>query len=605
MILSNRLKKWWPSTVRFQLMLGIAFILALLMSMLVLQQVNSQKHFLLKQNHDRAIGLSANLANTASSYLVSYELAGLQKLAISYKNIPDILYSFVTAEDGTVLGHTDEKYIGLKATDSISRRLKPENKTQILLENNSVLDVATPILNQGEIIGWARIGLSQEYIRSNVRDIERRGILYILISLIIGSVFAIIVANRLSKGLQKLLTAATKIREGNRELRVGISNSIEITQLGTAFNQMLDDISSNEKLLEMVLENMPVGVWILDEKGKILSVNSAGKEMWKGIKYVGADEYNMYKAWFTETGKEVQNNEWGASLVLADQRPVFNQEIEIECFDKSRKIILNSAIPLLDPNEKIVGVITINVDITERKLAELERERTMTELLQRNRDLEQFSYIVSHNLRGPVASIMGLSGILQGLQLNAREKDQLISGMGSSAQNLDMVIQDLNTILKVKSDMSENKALIHFSELIKEIEMSLKNLITSEKVKIVCDFTATDEITTVKSYLYSIFYNLITNSIKYRQPEADPVIEISSEITENKTILHFKDNGLGIDLLKNGKDVFGLYKRFHFHIEGKGMGLFMVKTQVEALRGHISIQSHENGGTEFKIEFEN
>ena len=104
--------------------------------------------------------------------------------------------------------------------------------------------------------------------------------------------------------------------------------------------------------------------------------------------------------------------------------------------------------------------------------------------------------------------------------------------------------------------------------------------------------------------MYSIFYNLISNSIKYRRQHIPSVIAIESRLAKNKMELIFIDNGMGIDLNKNGGTVFGLYKRFHNHIEGKGMGLFMVKTQVETLGGKISIKSAENKGTEFKIEFE-
>jgi signal transduction histidine kinase len=104
--------------------------------------------------------------------------------------------------------------------------------------------------------------------------------------------------------------------------------------------------------------------------------------------------------------------------------------------------------------------------------------------------------------------------------------------------------------------------------------------------------------------LYSVFYNLISNSIKYCQKGVSCIIAIKSKLEKNKLTLIFKDNGMGIDLEKKGDQVFGLYKRFHTNIDGKGVGLFMVKTQVEALGGKISITSGVNKGTTFKIEFE-
>jgi PAS domain S-box-containing protein len=364
------IKKLKLNGLRSQLIVGIASILVVLMSLLVMELMNRQKNFFLKLNHDRAFGLSSTLASTANSYVVSYELAGLQKLVATYKNNPGLQYAIVLSDDGVVLAHTDEKYLGQQAIDSISERLKPIKATQTLIETQSILDIAAPIIDHDKIVGWARIGLSQEYIEPNLSAIRKNGFLFILISLIVGSLFAILIAGRLSSGLQKLVTAAEKIKGGNRDLRVEPTNSFETAQLGTAFNQMLDEISTNEKMLSMVLENMPVGIWILDEKGKIISANPAGQEMWKGVKYVGMDEYNIYKGWFTETGKELGAHEWGAAIALKEGRPILDQEIEIECFDKSHKIILNSAIPLRDTNEKIIGAIALNVDITERKNVE-------------------------------------------------------------------------------------------------------------------------------------------------------------------------------------------------------------------------------------------
>lgn len=259
--------------------------------------------------------------------------------------------------------------------------------------------------------------------------------------------------------------------------------------------------------------------------------------------------------------------------------------------------------PIMDESGQVIGASKIMRDITEQKTMELERDKIMEELIQRNRDLEQFSYIVSHNLRAPVANIIGISDFMQRPGLNPTKKEQLGEGLSKSVQALDLVIKDLNQILKSKREISEQNSRVNFSELLHAIKLSIANLVKQERVHFIIDFTEAEEMVTLKSYLYSIFYNLITNSIKYRQPHTDPVIEIRSKLTQSGIELMFKDNGLGIDLKKKGEQVFGLYKRFHSHTEGKGMGLYMVKTQVETLGGKISIESEVNKGTVFKIEF--
>lgn len=243
-------------------------------------------------------------------------------------------------------------------------------------------------------------------------------------------------------------------------------------------------------------------------------------------------------------------------------------------------------------------------DVTQRKLAEEERAAMMTEIIQRNKGLEQFSYIVSHNLRGPVANILGIARELEH-DNNTPEMEQMFrEGLAISAQRLDSVITDLNNILQLKKDAFEKVEMVSFTELVDSIRESVIDQAHAGEVTMNIDFSQADEISSVKSYLHSIFYNLIVNSIKYRQAEVPPVISIRTEKNNGMLTVHFSDNGLGIDLERRGDQVFGLYKRFHHHVDGKGLGLFMVKTQVEMLDGKISISSIPNVGTQFKIDFQ-
>lgn len=249
------------------------------------------------------------------------------------------------------------------------------------------------------------------------------------------------------------------------------------------------------------------------------------------------------------------------------------------------------------------GFILTNKDITQEKAAMLERERISADLIQHIKDLEQFTYIVSHNLRAPVANVMALSEMLKDEDLDKETKGEIIDRVSMSIQNIDTVIQDLNLILQVRDFVKEKKETVYFRELVEEITTSIFSTVINEQVKLKCRFDEADSMFTIRSYLYSVFYNLTSNSIKYRRPGVAPVIEIESRKLPGKIQLRFKDNGKGIDLEKNQSQLFGLYKRFDASTEGKGMGLFMVKTQVEALGGTIEIKSKLEEGTEFIIQF--
>jgi signal transduction histidine kinase len=254
-------------------------------------------------------------------------------------------------------------------------------------------------------------------------------------------------------------------------------------------------------------------------------------------------------------------------------------------------------------NESVRGIVANYRDVTERKEAEIHEARMTRDLVQRNKDLEQFAYIVSHNLRGPVANILGISHILRESNVSEKDRAEALEGIYTATSKLDEVILDLNHILDTKQELNNRKEIVVFSELVDSVVIGMEEIIEKNNVRIVTDFRQVNSILTIRSFLQSIFYNLITNSIKYKQLDVDLVIKISSAPYKNGVRLIFSDNGMGIDLKTQGSKVFGLYKRFHpVHAEGKGMGLFMVKTQVESMGGEISIRSEVDKGTEFTID---
>lgn len=146
--------------------------------------------------------------------------------------------------------------------------------------------------------------------------------------------------------------------------------------LGTAFDitdrklteQILHDQS---KLLSNVISALPVGLWIMNKEGKIIHGNPAGQKIWAGAKYVSVDQFGEYKGWWLNTGELIKPEEWAAARAITKKETSLNEEIEIECFDGTRKIILNSALPIINSRGEVDAAIIINVDITELKQAEL------------------------------------------------------------------------------------------------------------------------------------------------------------------------------------------------------------------------------------------
>lgn len=594
-----------PKSIKTQLIIGIAFVHLILMAVFVIDLVKREETFLKQQDLTQSINLANSFAVNSANYLITDDYYFLERITHSYKNFPHLEYAMILTTDNEVVAHTEEKYVSSTLSDSVSNSIKQVSKPQVLINDSHLLDVAVPIRNNNIIIGWVRLGINQDHISQNLQSIVKGGIIYIIIAIILGSIFAIIFANIFTKGLYKLIEVAQDIKNGNRNERIQDLNSNELNNLGDALNKMLDDIVSNESQLNMILENMPVGVWILDADGNIKSTNPAVQEIWKDVKYVGMEEFGLYKARFTDTGKQVEPHEWGAAIVITEKRAVMNQEVEIECFDGSSKIILNSAIPMNDDLGNFMGILVINVDITDRKELELEREKMLTNLLQRNRDLEQFSYIVSHNIRGPLSTLLSIFDLLKHNDISEKDMEMALFGIHEQSIKLDSVITDLNIILNAKKEVEQPKEKVLFSDMISIVSNELEQQINQHQAKIKFDFKEIDGLDTVKNYMHDIFLNLISNAIKFRKPETNPQINIWTQKKNGNIKIYFQDNGIGIDMKRYRNQVFGFYKRFNLNTSGKGMGLFMIKSQISSLGGTIDIESHPDKGTTFIVTLPN
>jgi PAS domain S-box-containing protein len=248
-------------------------------------------------------------------------------------------------------------------------------------------------------------------------------------------------------------------------------------------------------------------------------------------------------------------------------------------------------------------IIAIQRDITSRKIQEQEREKLIFELIQNNKDLRQFSYITSHNLRGPIASLLGLTNLIDNYRIEDPVLGKILEGVKKAASRFDETITDLTAVLNIKDRPSIPKEELNLKLSFEKIMQQYEVFIKENKVLVKNDFTQAPTIHFNKAYLDSILLNLLTNAIKYRSPLRELRIDVSTEQTEEEVLLKFKDNGLGFDMELHKGKLFGLYQRFHEHVEGKGMGLFLVKSQMEALNGNIEVSSDTASGTLFTLKF--
>ncbi|QHL87168.1 PAS domain-containing protein [Nibribacter ruber] len=357
----------------------------------------------------------------------------------------------------------------------------------------------------------------------------------------------------------------------------------------------LESYKKSESPEAIVLAHLAQGFLLLDGQFQVQWANEAFRQMadtavpgqplaalWQELGAASAELEKLQQQ--LEAGKpvseevQVLGNHWWALEIV----PVPNANGPVEQYALSAK------------------------DITSKKKEELDLVKLTEDLYRQTRDLQQFTYIVSHNLRGPVANALGLSNLLSRLKKEDAGFDPLVSQVKSSVFQLDTIIKDINLILSIKDNQDTvEKEPVRLADVcqqvISSLQESLQNCGGTVQVQIPQNYTLAAK----KAYLYSIVYNLLSNAIKYRSKERPLEVSIFCEAAASGgTIIQFADNGSGMDLNKVRDDVFTLYKRFHRNIEGRGIGLFLVKTHVESLGGHIEIDSALNVGTTFTLHLD-
>jgi signal transduction histidine kinase len=281
---------------------------------------------------------------------------------------------------------------------------------------------------------------------------------------------------------------------------------------------------------------------------------------------------------------EAQNEE----ILQQQEEMLTNQEM----LEKANALVSQQKIRLEEYNSKLESLV-------EEKSGDLLKANE--ELIKSNNELRQFSFTVSHNLRGPVARLLGLTRLMDS---SGRPEDlaQITSFISQSAGELDTILKDLSTIIDIRSELYRVREKISVRE---EWERALQ-LVGVEAASMAewkINFSNAPYLYGIRPMVQSILYNLVSNAIKYQSPSRRLVLEATTRQVADQTVVEIKDNGLGIDLINQGENLFKLYRRFHLHVPGKGMGLYLVRSQMEIMNGRIEVESEPDQGTLFRLVF--
>lgn len=279
---------------------------------------------------------------------------------------------------------------------------------------------------------------------------------------------------------------------------------------------------------------------------------------------------------------------------------------EMICYKKNNEEfwLSFSMIPIYNADKELSHWISIQRDITNDKKQEKEKEQLINELTITNKDLKQFSYITSHNLRAPLSNLTGLLNLVEDIEIEDLELKEIIHGFSQSTHLLNDTINDLTRVMLIKDKPAIQREEVVLKDVFKKI-YKITTATEGQKPLVVLDTEQAPVLYINKPYIESILQNLLSNSIKYRSTDKELKISIKSFHSNNSTYIVFEDNGIGIDLKRNKDKIFGLYQKFHNQPNSKGLGLYLVKSQVEAMEGSINVTSTVNIGTTFTITFKN
>lgn len=258
-----------------------------------------------------------------------------------------------------------------------------------------------------------------------------------------------------------------------------------------------------------------------------------------------------------------------------------------------------TSIPIYD--EELVYAIAKNV--THRKKHEEERNRLLSELTQTNQRLKQLTYTTSHDLRSPVSNLLSVFNLIDTSTIKDEETLEFFDLLKTASLNLKKTLDNYVDDLHQEESLHIKITELNIRDVLDSVMQSIQSFIRDSKTVFRIHLDDFEVITFNRSYLESIFLNLITNSIKYAHPDRNPVISITAKKDKGNKKLLFSDNGRGFDSDKVQEKVFGLHQKFHDHADSKGIGLYLVHNHITNLGGKISVESKVNKGTTFTLTF--
>ncbi|MDF9800827.1 PAS domain S-box-containing protein [Catalinimonas alkaloidigena] len=375
----------------------------------------------------------------------------------------------------------------------------------------------------------------------------------------------------------------------------------KVTRDLTEQKKLQNELQKSEERSRLLIASVKdYAIFLLTPEGKIASWNEGAKKIkgYEAQEIIGCHFSRFYPP------DAVASHYPNFELVEAMDKGRFEDEGWRIKKDGS-KFWANVVItPIYSEQNQHIGFTKVTRDLSDRVRNE-ELMRKNAELHKVNTDLDNFVYSASHDLKSPIANLEGLLQLVESKispKLDKHDR-QIVAKMGTSIARLQSTIDSLVEVTKAQKNLEEPVEIVSFKEILEEVKEDLASSISSAKVDIKEELQV-EELSFAKASLRCIMYNLLSNAIKYHSPKRKPEVKVRTYKSDGQIILCIKDNGLGLSQAHQAK-LFGMFKRFHRHVEGSGVGLYIVKRTVENYGGRIEVRSKLNEGTLFRLYFDN
>ncbi|QFU22177.1 HAMP domain-containing protein [Shewanella eurypsychrophilus] len=537
------IKQFWTKSITRQLILGMALTHACLMTIFVFDLVHRQQTFMVSQSQKQAIGLSNTLAANGVSWVLANDVVGIEEIIASQSDFPGLTYAILLDMNNRVIGFTNREKVGQYLDDPISLSLLDSpSVSKILVDNHQFIDVASPIIFNEQQIGWARVGIDRKEITNNLKLVTRNGLLYTLLAISVGVIFAYLMGRGLTQAIRTLVESTNLVERGESDVEFTLERSDELGQLSKYLDKTVKTLAMNEVSLKQnqrILESQ-----VRDRTFKLEQANIE----------------------LTAYSQRVKDEKDKLDQAYHQLKALQQQLIESEKLSALGSLVAGIAHEVNTP----LGVGYTGISVLQEQLDILHKhivDETLT--------AEDITEFLEHS-------------------------NEIVSLISKNMQRATQLIKSFKQIAVVQTSAAHYE--FSLKEIVDDCVLSLNNKLKQKSIKIDIDIDEQLRIDSEPGPFAQVISNFVMNSVIHGFEGLNTgVILIHASLTETELTIAYSDDGKGMSN-ENVKKVYEPFFTTKMGSGGSGLGMHVVYNIItQRFNGQINCKSTLGEGVSYNI----